>query len=1128
MTEHRNPPDQAAREAALDPARSFIVQAPAGSGKTGLLTRRYLRLLATVERPDQVLAVTFTRKAAAEMRNRILEALAQAGRPAEQAHERQLRALARAVRARDAERGWRIGEHPAQLRIQTIDSFNAELTRQLPLLSKFGAQPQTTERAAALYEEAARRTLDMLEGDDANARAVETLLRHLDNDWQRARELLIAMLPRRDQWLPRLGFAGGDARPDRAALEAALAREVEHQLRRVRDAVPDGYADEIATLAAHAARRLQEADKDSPLAACADMQTLPPPEPNALPTWRGMVELLLTAEGKWRRRYTKNEGFPPEDRDEKARVQEMVRLLGDDDDLRERLHALRRLPEPRFRDDQWDLLEALVGLLPVAVAQLQLVFGERGEVDFTEMALRAQEALGAPDAPTDLALRLDLRIRHILVDEFQDTSLSQYRLLELLTAGWEAGDGRSLFVVGDPMQSIYRFREAEVGLYLSARREGIGGVRLEPLRLSANFRSRPAVVDWVNRGFAAVLPAAEDLASGAVPYAPAVAQRTAAAGSGVYVHPQLDRDAAAEARAVLECLETLRREQPQARIAVLVQARSHLAAILPLLRRRGLRYRAVEIERLGFQPAVQDLQALTRALVHPADRTAWLAVLRAPWCGLTLADLHAVAVADEEAAIPEILGADPPPPGLSADGRARLARIWPLLREALEERQRRGLRDSVEALWLQLGGPATLADAVALDDAAAFFELLEELEAGGDLAEPAELEERLGEMFAPADPEADESLQVLTVHKAKGLEFDVVLAPGLGRAPRRDENRLLLWLERPRGGGRADLLLAPLGPKGGEPDPVYALVRDLEAERGRHERGRLLYVTVTRARESLHLFGHVEVKLDREGKPEAVKPSKGSALAALWPAVEEDYRAALAGYRPAESAAAEAAPVFGPWRLPRDWRAPQLPPPVEGALPAESLSEPGAPLEFSWAGETARLTGTLVHRVLQQMAGTRAADWTPARIAALAPVFEGLLVQYGVPRTEREAALARARRILERLPGDARARWLLFTEHRDARAEYALDWWDGDTLRSAVLDRTFIDADGVRWIVDYKTGGHEGGNLEKFLADERARYREQLERYACLMQAREPGRPVRVALYYPLLGAFLDWAPATD
>src|SRR5690606_9175174 len=249
---------------------------------------------------------------------------------------------------------------------------------------------------------------------------------------------------------------------------------------------------------------------------------------------------LLTKEDAWRKRFTKGEGFPPEGKDEKARIEELRRQLLDNHELRSRLHAVRRLPVARFAEDQWVLLQALVELLPVAVAQLQVVFGEQGQVDFPEMALRALQALSEDnETPSDLLLRLDAGIAHILVDEFQDTSLSQYRLLERLVSGWSGDDGRSWFVVGDPMQSMYRFREAEVGLYLRARQDGLQSVSLQPLQLTANFRSRPAVVEWVNTAFAKVLPSGEDIASGAVPHARASAQRAAGRAAGVQVHAQL-------------------------------------------------------------------------------------------------------------------------------------------------------------------------------------------------------------------------------------------------------------------------------------------------------------------------------------------------------------------------------------------------------------------------------------------------------------------------------------------------------------------------------------------------------------------------------------------------------------
>ena len=210
--------DLRAREEALAPTRSFIVQAPAGSGKTELLIQRYLGLLATVNEPEEIVAITFTRKAAAEMRGRVLGAFAHAaaGKAPESEHERRTQELARAALARDGARGWRVSDSPARLRIQTIDALCAALTRQMPMLSKFGSQPESIEDAGALYAEAARATVELIEAKDPAADYVERLLVHLDNNVGRVEELLVEMLRRRDHWLRHAMVK------ERADLEGAL------------------------------------------------------------------------------------------------------------------------------------------------------------------------------------------------------------------------------------------------------------------------------------------------------------------------------------------------------------------------------------------------------------------------------------------------------------------------------------------------------------------------------------------------------------------------------------------------------------------------------------------------------------------------------------------------------------------------------------------------------------------------------------------------------------------------------------------------------------------------------------------------------------------------------------------
>ena len=200
MSEALAQDDSAARLQAVDPGASVLLEAPAGSGKTAVLTQRFLRLLVTVEDPAQILAITFTRKAAAEMRARVTRAL----RGQISVHDpagAQLRQLAQAAVAHGRARGWNIDAEPQSLRIQTIDSFNYWLASQLPVAARVGGRLNVTEAAAPLYQRAARRTLISAEADPALGADTQLLFERFDNHWINLERMLAQMLRERGHWL---------------------------------------------------------------------------------------------------------------------------------------------------------------------------------------------------------------------------------------------------------------------------------------------------------------------------------------------------------------------------------------------------------------------------------------------------------------------------------------------------------------------------------------------------------------------------------------------------------------------------------------------------------------------------------------------------------------------------------------------------------------------------------------------------------------------------------------------------------------------------------------------------------------------------------------------------------------
>ena len=1131
MSSASNMPDLEERARALDPSRSFIVQAPAGSGKTELLIQRYLVLLSSVQRPEEIAAITFTRKAAAEMKKRVLQAFASARsspQPGEP-HEALTWRHARKALEQDAKLGWRLQENAARLRIQTIDSLSASLTRQMPVLSRFGAQPESVEDAGALYGEAARNTLALLESDDGAGADVAALLSHLDNNAPVAGDLLAGMLARRDHWLRHL--YGADKRE---SLEAALAAIVREALGNVRDLLPDTHAQELLALADYSAQNLAQAGARSPIHACAGLTGMPGFDEASMESWLGIAELLLTKTGDWRKAVNVSQGFPPgKDKDAKARAQHfkdrhaaLVAELSAIEALGDALALLRILPPPRYSDAQWEVLGAIAHLLPRAVAELKLVFAAHGQVDFVEIAQGALAALGTEDAPTDLLLSLDYRIRHVLVDEFQDTSFTQSELLERLTSGWQPDDGRTLFVVGDPMQSIYRFREAEVGLFLQARKEGIGTVALEPLTLSANFRSQAGIVEWVNGAFSRIMPPAESITAGAVPYTPSDSVHPREPDA-VQVHAFFDGDADVEAARVVDLVRAAQAGDPDGTIAVLVRGRSHLQAIVAQLKRSELRFRAIEIEPLGHRQVVQDLLALTRALSHPADRSAWLAVLRAPWCGLTLADLAALVEGDSGATVWELVGNEERVRTMSADGRWRLARAEKVLARCLEQRYRASLRESVEGAWLALGGPACVEHVTDLEDAEIYLQYLEESEEARGVADLVAFEEGLAKLYALPDLEArDTDPQILTIHKAKGLEFDTVIVPGLGRRPRHADPSLFLWTRRlsDDGNGSADLLLAPIKQTGVQADSIYDYLVRLDRERERYEQARLLYVASTRAKKHLHLLGAVKAEFG-DGTIGIKSPARDSLLETLWPAVQEIFQREVASLSPERIQRANVSPSENAAhlpdqslrRLPADWTLPALPPAVDW-MPLQEGEGAGDEIEFSWAGETARHVGSVVHRWLQRIAEDETKGWDRSRLDKMRKAFRDELGMRGIPESGIEAATTRVISALCNSLEDPRGRWLLGPQ-REARNEFRMTALIEGERRNLVIDRTFIDEGGTRHIVDYKTSGHEGADVEYFLDQERERYRHQLERYARAFDARTS----ELGLYFPLLSGWRGW-----
>ena len=1103
--------DAAERALARDPDRSVIVQAPAGSGKTELLMQRYLALLARADEPEEILAVTFTRKAAADMRQRILAAL----KPADP-DKRLLETaeLATRVLARDQERGWQLMMYPGRLRIRTLDAVNNWLTDSAPVSGASTALGKVTDRPGELYELAARRTLELLADDSRLGDRVQIILRHLDNSADHFLRLMAQMLWHRDQWLPLLGKGEFGAKA-RETLEASLQALVQREITALDALFGDAERAELCVLLPYAASHLQQSLPADPICLWHQAVVFPVAEPEQLPLWRGLADFCLTKSGRngpaFRVTVNKRNGFPTaKDGGDKALTDQAKALLlelAEIKGLADRLDTVRSLPEPVYSDAQWEALEAMLEILPVVAAQLILIFRERGETDYAQIATEALAALEDEHGPTGLALKLDYQIRHILIDEFQDTSRAQHRLLAVLTEGWIEGDGRTLFVVGDPMQSIYRFRQAEVALFLDLWEHGLGQVPLEQVRLTCNFRSDPTIVDWVNTTFAALMPEHNDPASGAVQFAPGSAVQSATPEARIELHAYEHPARVDEAREIGDLVEQCLAQSSTDTVGILVRTRNQARLIVPELRRRGISFAGEGLETAGQSSVEQDLLALTRALTHRSDRTAWLALLRAPWCGLSLVDLEQLCGQHWETTVLEQMTDKALFNKLSTDGQQRLQRFIGIVVPILERQGMLPLRDWIEGAWQQLNGPAALTNPLQLELAEQFFAALELYDAGGMIAEGFLLHERLPDR-QETNSEQTIRVHILTLFKAKGLEYDVVILPALDGVTGRDDKAVVAWHQFAVADNQDGYLLAPIEPTGADPDKIHKLIRQFDSEQARYEHDRLLYVATTRAKQQLHLFFELRRKQDGE----LTAPKKGTLLHRLWPVIAVDY-ANFTGPAGREE-------VRDEWVQPRirrfrsGWVAPAAPESMSFHAHALTDSEQHE-VTFDWAGTDAMRVGSVVHRCLQFLAEQGETHLTDTQAVSL------MLLEEGVTKENLSAARKKVLTALAAVENHEQGRWLL-EPHESAVCEYPLTVLAEGQPKRFVIDRSFVDNEGARWIIDYKTSAHEGGNLEGFIDEEVLRYTEQLRGYRDAMQMLEPERVIRTALYFPLLQVFRE------
>jgi ATP-dependent helicase/nuclease subunit A len=1147
--------DIRARHEALNASRSFIVQAPAGSGKTELLIQRMLTLLARVEHPSEILAITFTKKAAGEMRERLFAALemARAGTEPATSPARERWQLAREVLRRDAEKSWQLAQRPALLSIDTFDAFSLRVTKLAPLSMDGGTAglANLADDASMQHREAARRAL--LEADDAQSlHAAKTLLSALDNRVDDVIALIADLLGKRAQWMDRLIDDSDDAI---AAMREIIENSVESALESVAAHWPASITARLNALASHAAENAVDETRKKQLlnlaAFSADSHRL-----ESLPLWVEAARFLLTGEGTWRKSFNKNDGFPAasdkgisaeEKQGRSDAKQAITSLLVDfsicenSESLRKSLLRTRTLPDSEAIAAHEPILRAALRILKLAAAELAVIERAAASTDFSGVSLAARHALVS--FRDEVFGRFDAKIAHILVDEFQDTNPSQAALIESLVEDWRSDDGRTLFLVGDPMQSIYGFRDADIGIFLDAWRQGIAYVELNRITLHANYRSLDGIVRWVNETMSDVFSAPlQEESTPRVTFANAIATRERASGAlSAAADPTIQNflDAEEEAAEVVARISRIRTASPEASVAVIVRAKLHATAILQALQTANIAFEAREMARWTHRPLIRDLMSLTYVLAQPSDRLSWYAWLRSPMVGLSLAtfaklaDWQATHRADMPAPLFDVQWLSQ----IETDEQKRIGVAIHALRVAAVSADLAPLAERVHAAFRFCGGDFianTSHERAEVEDYLAF---LDEQAAKGFLPPRHEFERALQDRFqsfASAHNAISSSapVELLTIHKAKGLEWDYVILPQWNRRSPAEKRHLVVWdfVRKPSislddntrssnsSNSVTQLLVAAKETRRKIENSVFQFVQDRRVAARKEEAKRLLYVAVTRAREGLFISGSG----DENKTPHA------DSLAALmsWPVASATVADANAETQSVPSKRRVMSRSLLRFEPPFEPSMPQVSDDTTNRRNANNSSDA---TDTSCSRRNEIALGVVGHRLIEGLARAMAQQTS---FKPNASAIAQSLKQEGMNDDALHAATDALLRAVELMEKSAHFAFIHDPSHTEAADELAIAVATSGAANAATngttqmlrVDRTFVTHEGERWIVDYKfskPSGTTDSEIAHWLDAQKREHAEQLNAYATVFSANELQRAVKCALYFPRVDQFV-------
>ncbi len=833
----KTPKDIEARIQSINPNKSMLIEADAGCGKTEQMARRYLSLLANRPKPEGIFAITFTQKAASELKERIHKYLMMGttdSSPDEQ-HLIETWELAKKAIEADTKNSWDLIKNPHKIKIQTIDSFCIDIVNQNILSNSYGCEISALEDASKVYEIAAKQFIENSE----DILTISDFIAMFDNNSNKAISKIAELLPKREQFQEALQNI------DTIELKKCYKSAFQYELKEFSEGLCKSIKNDIMAVIRDIFESAQSAAKTT--FSEKEMHLFSKFSENYDTTNLILFcNIIITSDGK---SFRKN--FPSK-MHVNQHTAELIHNILEESQL-SIIDALRigSIPLEKMRDKTTTDLKTIASVVNGGIKELKSIFKATLELDFNEITLEAIKIVQSDRNAT-------ANITDLLIDEFQDTSASHHTLIKSILSWWNKDEIKTICAVGDPKQSLYLFRAASLGHFINIQQNGYENIDMETIRLSVNFRSYKSVIDWVNKVFKTAFPKQDNISQGAVKHSISEAFNTKEIAS-VTINPTLcegdkDINEIKEAILVADQVERYIKDVPHETVSILIRARSYVREIDKELKKRGIFYTGVDLVKLNEKQPIIDLVNLTKILADKHDLISFAGLIRTPFVGILQKDMHeiisAVSSSKSDETLIEKVSEIIDSLEISNDSKYRLTKLINIINKSKPALGNIKFTNYLESVWHELEGDQYSSE-LQEADIRAFFDAISICEEENTIKDWALLEKTLDKLYMQPDENADRRIQIMTLHKSKGAEMDNVIIPGFHKPGSRSDSLILKWIDHPDPKVNS-ILLAPNVSSDFEPYKTHISISNKNKEI--LEMVRLIYVGATRAKKRLNIF----------------------------------------------------------------------------------------------------------------------------------------------------------------------------------------------------------------------------------------------------------------------------------